>query len=258
MSMRSRITNTGPLAAHIDAMTVSMFAELPTSYTDSSQKSTLSAFATVRLPALSIDPAGTNCIVQSQHVTIKNATQFDKFNKNLMTQSELPIHVSGTSTIRVLGLSCGVKYNKTVMLKGMEGLHITVQQTRRQTHNGNVSGIEVDVEVLNKSCVAMDMGLVRVGIHHESVVISQLHASLRLAPGINRVTWQGRMNVGGLLKSPRIGSSFLKRDLKGETVGAVVVGECGERTRWIDAVVKGMASPITMDSTLKDIYNSVK
>ncbi|CCG80915.1 Predicted protein [Taphrina deformans PYCC 5710] len=258
MSMRSRITNTGPLAAHIDAMTVSMFAELPSSYTDPSQTSTLGAFAAVRLPALSIDPKGTDCIVTGQHITIKNAAQFDTFNRNLINQSELPVHISGSSTIRVMGLSCAVRYNKTVLLKGMEGLQITVLQTRRQSRNGNVSGIEVDVEVLNRSCVAMDMGRVHVGIHHESVVIAQLQASLRLLPGLNRVTWQGRMNVGGLLKSPKVGSAFLRRDLQGEKVGAVVVGERGEQTRWIDAVVKEMASPITMDSTLRDIYNSAK
>lgn len=265
LSMTSRIANTGPLPASLDAMTISMFAESPVPHgAPGSRVATIGAFASVRLPAVSVSPAGADCNVFRQRVTIKDASKFHIFNKNLINQSESPLYISGESTIRVFGGLCytNVKLYKTVVLKGMEGLHITVLETRKDSRSltaGSPDKIQVDVRIENKSCLAMDMGSVWVGIHHDGVVISRLQAALFLqARGTTEVTFRGRMNLGSLLRNPRVGLSFLSKDLAGDEVRAVVVGERGERTHWIDRVVKEMKSPIVMDSTLRDIYHSTK
>lgn len=256
LSMESRISNTGPIPATIQSMTLSMFSN-----------SSRCEFADVRLPTITAQPGGVICKVVGQRVQILDYETFHVFNRNLVLQAELPITVRGFSTLTIAGLvSTTIQYNKTCIIKGFDGVNIKPLETRKHSRSlvrGNPAEIEVDVSITSESRVSIDMGVVHVAISHEGgggeITIANLEARVRLTPGDNRVTWLGKMDVGDMVKHPMRSTSFFRRDLKkDEDVTAVVLGVGSEQCRWLSRTVREMRSPIQMESTMRDILRSVR
>lgn len=249
LSLVASISNAGPLAALIDSMRVEMSSE---------QNGT--SFASITLPEVAIDKGTAQVRVVNQRVQVRDQEAFHVFNKNLINQSELILYLTARTRITALGVSTTVNYKKTVVLRGMEGVHIKVLHSRKSPKTISNEGIEVDVNIRNTSRVSMSLGTVHVSLIHEHLVVADLRAKkLEITPGDNLVTFHGSMTIQNMLPHPKLSLNFMKRDAKsGQEVRAIVVGTKGEQCAWVDKVVKEIESPVTLNSTLKEIYQSLK
>lgn len=156
LSLTARIYDTGPLPATIANMSLSMYS---TSDPDSK------AFATIALPPIHAHPAGTVCQVVEQRVQILDFAAFHTFNRNLLLQEELAAYVRGTGTLclpwPVGFVRTEVKYEKVEMLKGLDGVHTSVLETRKASRSllkGKPTAIEVDACIVSKSSVSFFWG----------------------------------------------------------------------------------------------------
>lgn len=254
ISLTARIYDTGPLPATISGMTLTMHST-----------KTGAPFAKVALPTINANRSGTVCNVVGQRVQILDAAAFHTFSKNLLLQEELPAYVRGTGTLTLPGpvdLSTQVRYDKVELLRGFDGVHIEVGETRKASRSllrGKPTAIEVDVVIASTSPVSVDMGLVRVAIVFAEVRIATVEAELFLKPGDNCVVFRGTMDLGSIGMNLATGVKFLKKDVLNapDGVDAVVRGVKGEQCAWLDETVKLMNSRIKMGNTMVDIVKSI-
>lgn len=146
---RQLVFNTGPLPATITDMDLYMY---------SSSSTDAKAFAKISLPPIDANPSGTVCEVSEQRVEILDSAAFHTFNKNLLLQEELPTYIRGTGKLTLPWpmnfLSTVVKYEKVEMLKGLDGVHTSVLETRKASRSllkGKPTAIEVDVSIKSDS-----------------------------------------------------------------------------------------------------------
>ncbi|KAL1877523.1 hypothetical protein Daus18300_002511 [Diaporthe australafricana] len=253
ISLSAKIYDTGPLEANISDMTLSMFST-----------KVGKEFARVTLPTINATPAGTVCQVTDQRVEILDRDAFDTFNRNLLLQEELPAYVRGSGTLTVpwpVRLSTAVEYNKVEVLRGLDGVHISVLETRKASRSllkGKTTEIEVDVCIASGSPVSIDMGLTQVSIVFSGMRIATVQAELFLKPGENRVTFNGEMDFLSIGKNLGTGLKFLKQDITGDQdLIAFVKGVRGPQCSWLDKTIRLMDSKIVMGSTLADLVNSI-
>lgn len=253
INLSAKIYDTGPLEANISDMTLSMFS------TKSGKE-----FARVTLPIINATPAGTVCQVTDQRVEILDRDAFDTFNRNLLLQKELPAYVRGSGTLTVpwpVRLSTAVRYDKVEVLRGLDGVHISVLETRKASRSllkGKPTEIEVDVCIASGSPVSIDMGLTQVSIVFSGMRIATVQAELFLRPGENRVTFAGEMDFLSIGKNLGTGLKFLKQDVTGDQdLVAFVKGTKGPQCSWLDRTIRLMDSKIVMGSTLADLVNSI-
>ncbi|KAJ4424071.1 hypothetical protein N0V82_001318 [Gnomoniopsis sp. IMI 355080] len=256
ISLTARIYDTGPLPATIADMKLDMYS---TSSADAK------AFASITLPPVHARPSGTVCKVTDQRVEILDAAAFHTFNKNLLLQEELPTYIRGTGKLilpwPVDFLSTVVKYEKVEMLKGLDGVHTSVLETRKASRSllkGKPTDIEVDVSIRSESPVAVDMGPVKVSIVFSGVQIAVVQSdSMFLKQGDNRITMYGSMDFVSISKNLGAGLKFLKKDVLDNEAEAYVKGVEGKQCAWLDQTVKLMDSKIQMGSTMADLVGSV-
>ncbi|KAJ4385604.1 hypothetical protein N0V93_010033 [Gnomoniopsis smithogilvyi] len=255
-SLTTKIYDTGPLPATITDMNLYMYS---TSSADAK------AFAKISLPPIHASPSGTVCRVSDQRVEILDFAAFHTFNKNLLLQEELPTYIRGTGKLNLpwpFGfLSTVVKYEKVEMLKGLDGVHTSVLETRKASRSllkGKPTAIEVDVSIVSESPVAVDMGPVKVSIVFSGVQIATVQSdSMVLKKGDNRITMNGSMDFVSISKNVGAGLKFLKKDVLDNEAEAYVKGVEGKQCVWLDQTVKMMNSKIQMGSTMADLVRSV-
>lgn len=116
------------------------------------------AFARITLPPINASPSGTICKVVEQRVEILDFPALHTFNKNLLLQEELPTYIRGTGKLTlpwpISFLSTVVKYEKVEVLKGLDGIHTSVIETRKASRSllkGKPTAIEVDVSIVSES-----------------------------------------------------------------------------------------------------------
>ncbi|POS72804.1 hypothetical protein DHEL01_v208803 [Diaporthe helianthi] len=252
ISLSAKIYDTGPLKATISDMTLSMFA------TKSGME-----FAKVRLPAINATPGGTLCEVSEQRVEILDFEAFDTFNRNLLLQEELPAYLRGSGKLTIpwpVPLSTVVRYNKVEVLRGLDGVHVKVLETRKASRSllkGKPTEIEVDVCIASGSPVSIHMGLTQVSIGYSGMQIATAEADLFLKTGDNQVTFKGAMDVLSIGKNLGTGFKFLRHDLGGgQDTTAFVKGAKGAQCSWLDRTVRQMNSKIVMTATLADLVRS--
>ncbi|CAN8101961.1 unnamed protein product [Discula destructiva] len=255
ISFTAKIYDTGPLPATISNMALSMHAT-----------KTGKPFARIRLPPITAAPSGTVCEVTDQRVEILDFAAFHTFNKNLLLQQELPTYLRGSGTLTLLPgpapLSTEVRYDKVVLLRGLDGVHIDVLETRKASRSllrGKPTAIEVDVAIASASPVSVDMGAVRVAIVFSEVRIARVEGELFLKKGENLVTFRGTMDFVSISKNLPTGVQFLKKDVLDapDGVDAFVRGIRGEQCAWLDETVKLMNSRIKMGNTMADLLQSM-
>ncbi|KAG8165704.1 hypothetical protein KVR01_004256 [Diaporthe batatas] len=253
ISLSARIYDTGPLEATISDMVLSMFA------TKSGKE-----FARVRLPTINATPEGTVCEVFEQRVEILDFDAFDTFNRNLLLQGELPAYVRGSGKLTVprpVPLNTVVRYDKVEVLRGLDGVHISVLETRKPSRSllkGKPTEIEVDVCIASGSPVAIHMGRTQVSIVYSGMQIATVEADLFLKPGDNKVTFTGAMDVLSIGKNLGTGLKFLRQDIAGgQDTTAFVKGAKGAQCEWLDRTVRQMNSKIVMGSTMADLVRSI-
>ncbi|KAJ0109676.1 hypothetical protein J7T55_014238 [Diaporthe amygdali] len=253
INLSAKIYDTGPLEATISDMTLSMFS------TKSGKE-----FARVRLPSINATPSGTVCEVSNQRVEILDFDAFNTFNRNLLLQEELPAYVSGSGTLTIpwpLRLSTTVRYEKVEVLRGLDGVHISVLETRKPSGSllkGKPTEIEVDVCIASGSPVAIQMGVTQVSIVYSGMRIATVEADLFLKPGENLVTFTGEMDFLSIGKNLGTGLKFLKQDIAGDPdMTAFVKGAKGPQCSWLDRTIRLMDSKIVMGSTMADLVRSI-
>jgi hypothetical protein len=253
ISLRAKIYDTGPLKATISDMVLSMVA------TKSGNE-----FAKVRLPIIHATPEGTICEVSEQRVEILDFGAFDTFNRNLLLQEELPAYLRGSGSLTVpwpVPLSTVVRYDKVEVLRGLDGVHVGVLETRKASRSllkGKPTEIEVDVCIASGSPVAIHMGRTQVSIVYSGVQIATAEADLFLKPGDNRVTFKGEMDVLSIGKNLGTGLKFLRQDIGGghDTTAFVKGAKCSQ-CAWLDRTIRQMNSKIEMGSTMTDLVRSI-
>lgn len=116
------------------------------------------AFAKITLPPIHADPSGTVCRVVEQRVEILDFAAFRTFNKNLLLQEELPTYIRGSGKLNlpwpISFLGTVVKYEKVEVLRGLDGVHTSVLETRKASRSllkGKPTAIEVDVNIISES-----------------------------------------------------------------------------------------------------------
>lgn len=253
ISLSAKIYDTGPLEATISDMVLSMFA------TKSGKE-----FARVRLPTINATPEGTVCQVFEQRVEILDFGAFDTFNRNLLLQEELPAYVRGSGSLTVpwpVRLSTAVRYDKVEVLRGLDGVHVNVLETRKASRSllkGKPTEIEVDVCIASGSPVAIEMGLTQVSIVFSGMQIATVEADLFLKPGENKVTFKGEMDFLSIGKNLGTGLKFLRQDIAGDQDAvAFVKGAKGPQCAWLDRTIRLMNSKIVMGSTMADLVKSI-
>ena len=275
LSMTARVYNTGPIPAVIDSFTVALCSDMGDGDNNSSQKTAGGGtgygtpFSFVTMPKMRVEPGGVTMSIKNQRVKISNMTSYDTFNRRLINSAEFPLYIVGKARVSALTglMGAETRYDKVVVLRGMNGLKIDLLATRAAISNGSAvqqllrglkkAKIETDVVVHNSSKVAVEMGEVAIGVVYRDATIARLSAHMHLRPGPNNITLHGELVLGSLLK-PSIGISFLKNDLsKDADVQATVVGLRGGQCGWLHRVVRQLYTPIRMDGTLKDLVQSI-
>lgn len=289
INLTASITNTGPLSATISNMELTMHAT-----------KTGPAFARISLPPINACSTGTICTVTDQHVDILDQAAFRTFSKNLLLQDELPVFVQGSGTLtlpflpgkrtkEVIAnavaelpayvhnavpfslpqpeLAWMVKYDKVEVVRGYDGVHIEVGETRCTASAKSLLGkgdkgptaIEVDVTITSDSPIEVDMGRVKVEIVFKGVCIAAVQGQLNLKKGPNKVVFQGSMDVLSIGQHLPTGLKFLKKDLLDapDGVEAFVRGVGGEQCAWLDDTVKLMCSRVKMGNTLMELIGSM-
>ncbi|KAI3397697.1 hypothetical protein diail_10466 [Diaporthe ilicicola] len=236
INLSAKIYDTGPLDATISDMTLSMFS------TKSGKE-----FARVTLPTINATPAGTVCQVTDQRVEILDFAAFETFNRNLLLQEELPAYVRGGGKLTVpwpVRLSTTVRYDKVEVLRGLDGVHINVLETKKASRSllkGKPTEIEVDVCVASRSPVSIHMGLTQVDIVFSGMRVATVQADLFLKPGENQVTFTGEMDFLSIGKNLGTGLKFLKQDITGDQdLVAFVKGAKGAQCSWLDRTIRMM------------------
>lgn len=254
LSIDFKIENAGPLnGIAITNLSVSLSAETGGS-----------VFSIVPLRDLNIQSGSCSSSLTGSPILISNMDGFDTFCGNLLNQSEVPLYLSATPVIHVpipllsgrhLAVE-GVQFDKTIMMTAMKKLKIVVVRTRSD-EGKNPRTIAVDVDIDNASVVSIKMGEVCVDLTIDGLEMATLSAeSVTLQSGHNRITFYGALHVKKALGVT--GLHFLKREIRKEPTEAWVVGRQGNgQVAWLNSIVKKIQSPVVLDSTLKDIYQSM-
>lgn len=253
LSVKCSLSNAGPVPVIVTQLHVEMAAEKQGR-----------VFCRSLLPDIQVENGRGDAHLTKQRVLVQDTAAFDVFCGNLLSQKELPLYLTASPRLSISLIPSllpsiqvdGVKVNKLVMLRGMNTLSISVLSTRTDPSSKNPKNIQVDVSIHNRSIVTIDMGKVEVDLVIDSTALSTLSAAVTLVPGATQVTFNGVLNLKKVLSKPSVGLQFLKREVREEPSHGWVIGRHGQ-AGWCDSVVKKMRSPVTVDSTLKDIYQSM-
>merc|ERR1711871_1017626 len=100
--------NRSPLAAHLDATTITM--GLPGGAGN---------FATAPFPAMDLLVGKPTPFTIYAKCNIVSQDAFDHFSKTLLSAKNVSVQMQADANVHAMGLSFGVSLNKTVVLEGM-------------------------------------------------------------------------------------------------------------------------------------------
>lgn len=261
LSLAFKITDAGPFeGVKISDFEVALSAE-----------SGGPVFSTMKLPNLTIESSQCSSSLRHSPILVSDIPAFNRFNENLLNQNEVPMYLSArpiiTLPIPFLSLFLpqerasitieGIKLEKTVIFTAMKRLEITVIRSMTDTTSKNPTKLAIEVSILNSSIVGIEVGLVVVSLIIDGTELVELAADgVHLEPGPNKVIFKGTLKLQKALGS--VGLQFLKREAKSKPTNAIVIGKRGrDDVSWIDHVVRKIDSPIVINSTLKEIYQSM-
>ncbi|TVY38328.1 hypothetical protein LSUB1_G005140, partial [Lachnellula subtilissima] len=145
MSLVCKVANTGPISATMTPMTLSMSGNA-------------GCFGTLNLPEIKTSSAGTTITVDEQRIEIVDTDAFVAFNKSIMSDSSLTLHLTnGSSTIKALFLSSKITYAKDVLLTGMSGPLTTMLSTTISPAGTFTNTMQVQ----NPSPLEIDLGTLK-------------------------------------------------------------------------------------------------
>lgn len=152
MSLESKVANTGPVPATISPMTVDMVGPA-------------GCFGRLDLPEIKTSSSGTTITVTNQKIKIVNMDAFIAFNKSIMADDSLTLHLeNGKATIKVWPMSTKITYSKSVQLKGMSGPKTVMKKT--ELHDDKKS-FKNTMITINPSPLEIDLGTLKQEIWNE-------------------------------------------------------------------------------------------
>lgn len=135
VSIESRVEKTGLVGATISEMEVDMVFRGV-------------CFGKLRLPEVRTSSSGADVNFYDQRIEILDMGAFKAFVEALMVEDSLVLSLKeGHCSIRALGLTSNVVYNKDVQLRGMKGPRVALAETTAMTNTmkvSNPSPLEID------------------------------------------------------------------------------------------------------------------
>jgi len=183
MSLVCQVANTGPIGATMTPMTLSMSGNA-------------GCFGTLNLPEIKTSSAGTTITVVEQRIEIVDMDAFVAFNKSIMNDSSLTLHLTnGSSTIKALFLSAKITYAKDVHLTGMSGPLTTMLSTTMLSTTISPTGTFTNtMQVQNPSPLEIDLGTLKQELRNaKGEKIAVQRGKLYLGRGETRYVMQGEV-----------------------------------------------------------------
>ncbi|KAF8857279.1 hypothetical protein BDZ45DRAFT_674804 [Acephala macrosclerotiorum] len=189
MSITSVVNKTGPVAATMSAMTVKMVGPS-------------GAFGNLDLPEVKAKSSGTEVVITDQLIQVTDMAAFRAFVKAIMSDESLIMRLEdGETTVKSLGISSKITYNKDVHLKGMCGPKIRMVKTE-VLGNGTFRN---EMLTENPSALEIDMGIAKYDIlNGDGDVIATQEGRTYIKQGQSTTIAEGKV-VGGKMKGkPRL------------------------------------------------------
>ncbi|KAK2630115.1 hypothetical protein QTJ16_000935 [Diplocarpon rosae] len=140
----SRITGTGPVSATISAMTVDLVGPG-------------GAFGRLALPVIKTTSSGTDVNIAPQLITITDRAAFRAFVHAILRDESLLLQLrNGQGTVKALGLTADINYNKDCPLAGMHGPQTSIARTEVVG-----AGFTSTLVVSNPSPLEIDLGTLK-------------------------------------------------------------------------------------------------
>jgi len=179
MSLVCKVANTGPISATMTPMTLSM-------------SGAAGCFGTLALPKIKTSSSGTTVTVTEQRIEIVDMDAFVAFNKSIMHDSSLTLHLTnGSSTITALFLSANITYAKDVHLTGMSGPLTTMLST---TTSPSSTAFTNTMLVQNPSPLEIDLGtLVQELRNARGETLAVQRGKVYMGRGASRFVMQGEV-----------------------------------------------------------------
>jgi hypothetical protein len=183
MSIQSRVNKTGPIGATMSAMTVEMAGPAGT-------------FGNLDLPVVKTSSSGADVTITDQFINITDMAAFRAFVKSLMNDEKLVMKLlNGNGTIKSLGMTSKIKYQKDVHLKGMKGPETVMIKTEVEG-----SGFKNTMLTINPSAFEIDMGVVKYEIRNEDgAKIAEQRGKTHITRGESTSIMTGNV-IGGKVK----------------------------------------------------------
>ncbi|KUJ10709.1 uncharacterized protein LY89DRAFT_655491 [Mollisia scopiformis] len=177
MSIQSRVNKTGPIGATMSEMTVEMAGPAGT-------------FGHLDLPVVKTSSSGADVTITDQLIKITDMAAFRAFVKSLMNDEKLTMKLkNGNGTIKSLGMTSKIFYQKDVHLKGMNGPKTVMVKTEVEG-----SGFKNEMLTINPSAFEIDMGVVKYEIRNaENVKIAEQKGKTHITRGESTSIMTGTM-----------------------------------------------------------------
>lgn len=121
-------------------------------------------FGNLDLPVVKTSSSGADVMITDQLINITDIAAFKAFVKSLMNDENLVMRLlNGKGTIKSLGMTSKIHYQKDVHLKGMKGPETVVVKTETEG-----SGFKNTMLTINPSVFEIDMGVVKYEIRNEN------------------------------------------------------------------------------------------
>ncbi|OWP04638.1 hypothetical protein B2J93_4452 [Marssonina coronariae] len=146
MAIESKVTGTGPVSSTISEMTVDLVGPG-------------GAFGKLALPVIKTRSSGTDVNIASQLITITDRPAFRAFVHALLRDESLLLQLrNGKGTVKALGMTADINYNKDCPLAGMHGPKTTIA---RAAAAGAGAGFTSTLVVSNPSPLEIDLGTIK-------------------------------------------------------------------------------------------------
>jgi hypothetical protein len=207
MSIKSRVTGTGPISSTMSPMTVDLTFNG-------------ACFGKLNLPEVRTSPSGADVVIENQDTEVLDMAAFKAFVRSLMVDEKLVLKLdNGNCTITAFGLTAHCVYAKEVQLVGMNGPKVQMAST-----TASRDGISSTMTIFNPSPLEIDHGISMFEIQNDKKeALAELKGDLKIIRGDFESTMQGA----------------IKKDVA--TAGtARLVGKGVEEMSWCNDTVKNI------------------
>lgn len=211
ISLRSRITGTGPISSTVSAM------DLDLTFNGF-------CFGRIKLPEVKTSFWGTDVVVKNQKIRITDMAIYKAFVRSMIVDDETSFQLeNGACTIKALGITANCNYSLKIGVQAIGGPRVTLTNLQRVE-----KGITATFRVKNPSPVEIDHGNCTFHVRNQKgQILAELKGHLKIV--------QGEFDYV-VIGTPRIGVDPTEK-VRVIGVGTEGTSWCNETIRYIDTVV---------------------